>query len=78
MNPKTKHDPAHPEEDKDTPQNQTHIYMTHKTNTPKPFTTFHCNHSHEQKIYQTDAGTNWDTWQQASVHIFPIFFIMAV
>ena len=60
-NLKMNHDPAHPEEDKDTPQNQMHIHMTHKTNTPKPFTTFHRDHSHQQKIHQMDAGTNQDT-----------------
>ena len=71
-NPKTNHDPAHPEGGKDTSQNQTCIHMTHKTNTSRHFTLFHHNHSHQQKIYQTDTGTNWDTWQQASIHIFPL------
>ena len=62
MNPKMNHNPAHPEEDKDTPQNQkTHIHMTHETNISKPFTTFHRDHSHKQMIHQMDTGTNWDT-----------------
>ena len=63
MNLRTNQDPAHPEEDKDTPQNQMCIHTTHKTNTSKPFTTSHRNHSHKQKIHQKDTGTNQDTWQ---------------
>ena len=49
------------------------IHMTHRTNTSTYFTPFHCNHLHHwhwQKIYKTDIGTNLDTWQQASIHIF--------
>ena len=53
MNPKMNHD-AYPEGDKGMSQNRMHIHMTHRTNTSKHFTPFHCNNLHHwpwQKIY---------------------------
>ena len=49
------------------------IHMTHRTNTSMHFTLFHPNclhHWHWQRIYKMDIGTDMDTWQQASIHIF--------